>query len=79
MNNPVIQSFMDGATYFFGVGENPIEKRYQYLVNKRKAKYQGLSGFEIDAQKLRGDWERVGMYINYAIGQYEHETADTNE
>ena len=79
MKNPVIQSFMDGSAYLFGVGENPIERHYQYLVDKRKAKYQGLSGFEIDAKKLSGDWERVGMYINYAIGQYEHEATNANE
>ena len=63
MNNPIIQSFTDGMAYFFGASENPIEVRYQELVKKRKAKYNGLSGFEIDALKLRGDWERVEKYI----------------
>jgi len=28
MNNPVMQSFMDGIAYFFGAGDNPIEAYY---------------------------------------------------
>ena len=74
MKNPITQSFMDGVAFFFGVGDNPIEKFYQ----ARKAKNEGLQGWEIDARNLRGDWERVGMYLNNAIGQYEQETANTN-
>jgi len=70
MNNPIMQSFVNGIAYFFGVGDNPIEKYYQ----ERKAKNEGLQGWEIDARNLRGDWERVGMYINNAIEKYEQET-----
>ena len=65
---------MDGVAYFFGVGENPIEKYYL----ERKAENEGLQGWEIDAKNLRGDWERVGMYISNAMGQYEHEAANAN-
>jgi len=79
MNNPVIQSFTDGIAYFFGVGENPIEARYQEMVRKRKERNNGLSGWEIDARNLRGDWERVGMCINNAIEQYEQENANTDK
>ena len=64
-----MQSFMDGIAFFFGGGENPIEKYYQ----ERKAKNEGLQGWEIDARNLRGDWERVGMYLNNAMEQYEQE------
>ena len=87
MKNQVTQSFMDGIAYFFGVGDNPIEKYYRELVQKRKEqndmqkrKEQNgeLSGFELDAQNLRRDWERVGMYLNNAIGKYEQEAANTN-
>ena len=64
-----MQSFMDGIAFFFGGGENPIEKYY----HERKAKNEGLQGWEIDARNLRGDWERVGMYLNNAMEQYEQE------
>ena len=74
MDNSIKQSFIDGFLYFFGVGDNPIEKYYL----ERKAKNEGLQGWEIDARNLRGDWERVGMDIRNAIGQYEQETAKTN-
>ena len=80
MDNSVKQSFFDGFLYFFGVGDNPIERHYQEIVRKRKeryARYDGLSGWEIDASRLREDWERVGMDIQNVIGQYEHETAKT--
>ncbi|MCL2073927.1 MAG: hypothetical protein FWH18_08405 [Marinilabiliaceae bacterium] len=73
MNNPITQSFIDGIAYFWGVGDNPIEKYYE----ERKAKNEGLESWEIDARNLRRDWERVGMYINNAMGYYEHETAET--
>jgi len=63
MNNPIMQSFMDGIAYFFGAGDNPIEIRYQELVRKRKERNNGLSGWEIDARNLRKDWERVGMHL----------------
>ena len=81
MDNSVKQSFLDGFLYFFGVGDNPIERHYQEIVRKRKerdAHNEGLSGWEIDARCLRKDWERVGMDIQNAIGQYEHETAKTS-
>ena len=74
MKNPIMQSFVDGIAYFFGAGENPIEKYYQEVVRKRKERNDGLSGWEVDARNLRGDWERVGMYLNHAIEQYEQET-----
>jgi len=74
MKNPINQSFMDGIVFFFGLGDNPIEKFYQ----ERKAKNRGLQGWEIDARNLRGDWERVGMYLNNAMGQYEQEAANKN-
>ena len=64
MKNPVIQSFMDGAAYFLGVGENPIEKYYL----ERKAKNEGLKGWEIDSKNLRGDWERVGTRVRTRTG-----------
>ena len=79
MKNPVMQSFMDGIAFFLGAGDNPIETHYYELVRKRKERNalqrngqsNGLSGFELDAQNLRGDWERVGLHLNNAIGQYE--------
>lgn len=73
MKNPITQSFLDGIAYFIGVGDNPIEKYYK----ERKSKNSGLQGWEIDARNLRGDWERVGMYLNNAIGQYEKETGNS--
>ena len=79
MNNPTMQSFMDGIAFFFGVGDNPIEIRYQEMVRKRKERNNGLSGWEIDARNLRGDWERVGIHIDNAIKQYERESAITNK
>jgi hypothetical protein len=82
MKNPIIKSFMDGIAYFFGVGENPIEVHYREMVRKRNERnkiYEGLSGPEIDARNLAGDWERVGMYLKNAMGRYEHETADAKE
>ena len=86
MKNPTMQSFMDGIAFFFGVGDNPIEMHYHELVRKRKERTaqqrngqsNGISGFELDAHNLRSDWERVGIYLNNAIGQYERETANTN-
>ena len=79
MNNPTMQSFMDGIAFFLGAGDNPIEVHYQEMVRKRKERNNGLSGLEIDARNLRGDWERVGMYLNNAIKQYERESAITNK
>ena len=78
MNNPIMQSFMDGMVYFFGVGDNPIEKHYHELVRKRKERNNGFSGWEIDARNLRSDWERIGIHLNNAIQYYEQETANTN-
>ena len=75
MNNPISQSFIDGIVYFFGVGDNPIEKYYL----ERKAKNEGLQGWEIDARNLRSDWERIGMCLSNAIEQYEQESANTNK
>ena len=74
MNNPTMKSFIDGIAFFFGADDNPIEKYYQ----ERKAKNEGLKGWEIDARNLRGDWERVGMCLSNAIEQYERESASTN-
>jgi len=75
MNNPVLQSFFDGMAFYFGADENPIEKYYRDSVRKRQERNNGLSGWEIDARNLRGDWERVGMYLKNAFEQYEQETA----
>jgi len=72
-----MKSFVDGIAYFFGAGDNPIEIHYHELVSKRKERNNGLSGWEIDARNLRGDWERVGMCINNAIEKYEQEFANT--
>ena len=74
-----MNSFIDGVAFFFGAGDNPIEKHYHEVVRRRQERNNGLSGWEIDARNLRGDWERVGMYLNNAIGQYEQETADTKK
>jgi hypothetical protein len=79
MKNTIIQSFIDGIAYFFGVGENPIEEYYRETVRKRKERNKGLQGWEIDARNLRGDWERVGMHLKNAMNQYEQETTDANK
>jgi hypothetical protein len=76
MSNPITQSFIDGFLSFFCLGENPIEKHYQDLVSKRKERNEGLSGWEIDARNLYGDWKRVGMDIQKA---YEQETSTANK
>ena len=70
-----MQSFIDGFLFFFGLADNPIEEYYQELVRKRKMRTDGLSGWEIDARNLYGDWERVGMDIQKA---YEQETSTAN-
>jgi hypothetical protein len=75
MNNPIIQSFSDGIAFFFGADDNPIERYYK----ERKAKNEGLQGWEIDARNIRSAWERVGMHLNNAMEQYEHETTDANK
>ena len=79
MNNPIMQSFIDGIAYFFGADDNPIEKYHKELVRKRQERNNGLSGWEIDARNLRGDWERVGMHLKNAIGQYEQETSTADK
>jgi hypothetical protein len=76
MNNPIMSSFIDGFLYFFGLADNPIEERYKEMVRKRMERNEGLSGWEIDARNLRGDWERVGMHLNNAMNAYEQETAN---
>jgi hypothetical protein len=71
MKNPITQSFMDGIAYLFGIGDNPIEAYYL----ERQKKNEGLSGWEIDARNIAGDWQRVGLDIQKA---YEQETAKTD-
>jgi hypothetical protein len=61
MANPITNSFIDGIAYFFGIGDNPIEKYYHDAVRKRQERNKGLSGWEIDARNLAGDWQRIGM------------------
>jgi hypothetical protein len=68
MANPIIRSFAEGILYFFGLSENPVEKRY------RQQHKTEMSGAEIDACNLASDWRRVGNDIRSA---YEQETAST--
>jgi len=70
-----MESFVDGFLFFFGLSDNPIEKYRKQLSQKFKEGDRELSGWEIDARNLYGDWQRVGMDIQKA---YEKETTTTN-
>ena len=70
-----MQSFIDGFLFFFGLADNPIEEYRKQISHKYRIGEEELSGWEIDARNLYGDWQRVGMDIQKA---YEQETSTAN-
>ena len=66
-------TFWDGFLYFFGLADNPHKASLEEYANRKKPmKIEILSDEEAmrrDQEQLKGDWERVGSYLEAAVNK----------